>query len=283
MQIYRGMDIGTAKPSAAERQRLVHHLIDVKEPSQTYDVAEFVQLAEQLIRRIVARGRLPVVCGGTAFYIRTLLCGLPAAPPASPQIRSTVQRRLQIEGVAALYQELQRVDPDSAQRIAAADAYRITRALEIYYETGTPRSRFERPATLRGDFQPFIVGLDRPRDELYRRINERVERMFGAGLVDEVCRLVAAGYGRDAPGMRAIGYREFFEHPRVQAAGLMAAHESATAAEIRDAVARDSRRYAKRQLTFFRRMPGVTWLSPERYGEIESQVRELAEQVGEPV
>lgn len=279
MQVYRGMDIGTAKPTQSERQRLAHHLIDIKDPSEPYDVAEFVQRAETIIRQIASRGRLPVVSGGTAFYIRTLLCGLPSAPAADPEIRRTVQRRLHVEGATSLYRELQRVDPDSAHQIAPTDEYRITRALEIYHATGTPRSRFERPVSLRDDFLPCIVALDRPRDELYRRIDRRVERMFADGLVDEVCRLAAAGYGRDTPAMRAIGYREFFEHPQVAASGIAAAREGAATAEIRHAVARDSRRYAKRQLTFFRRMPEVTWLAPQHCAQIEPRLRELVEQL----
>lgn len=279
MQVYRGMDIGTAKPSDVERRHLTHHLIDIKEPSETYDVAEFVQHAERLIEQIASRGRLPVVSGGTAFYIRTLLCGLPAAPRADREIRENLQLRLGIEGTAALYRELQQVDPDSAQRIAATDGYRITRALEIYHATGLPRSRFEQPATVRAEFLPLIVGLDRPRDELYRRINLRVARMFQEGLADEVCRLADAGYGLNAPAMRAIGYREFFEHPRVKSAGMPAAHEAATANELQDAVARDSRRYAKRQLTFFRRMPEVTWLAPSRCAALVPRLRAFSEQL----
>ena len=263
MQVYRGMDIGTAKPEAALCARLPHHLIDIKEPSEPYHVGEFVSVVDPLLDQILARGRVPVISGGTAFYLRTLLCGLPEAPAADQAVRDAVQQRLLREGRAALYAELQRVDPQSAERIDAADEYRIARALEIYQVSGRPRSQFARPSSLRGDLDPVIIALDRPRDELYARIDLRVRRMFDNGLVNEVARLISAGYGVDAPGMRAIGYAEFLSHPRVVAEGMGALSDPGVRAEIETLIARNSRRYAKRQLTFFRRVPGVRWVSAE--------------------
>ncbi len=263
MQVYRGMDIGTAKPDAALCGRIPHHLIDIKEPSQPYHVGEFVSTVEPLLDQILARGCLPIVCGGTAFYLRTLLCGLPEAPAADPAVRDAIQQRLRREGRTALYAELQRVDPQSAEQIDAADEYRIARALEIYQTSGRPRSEFARPSSVRGDLDAVIVALDRPRHELYARINLRVRRMFEDGLVEEVRRLVAAGYGVDSPAMRAIGYAEFLHHPRVVAEGMGAVSVPAVQTEIETLIARNSRRYAKRQLTFFRRVPGVRWVAAD--------------------
>lgn len=263
MQVYRGMDIGTAKPTLEERARLVHHLVDIRQPDEPYHVGEFVQTAETLIDDIVARGRLPVVSGGTAFYIRSLLCGLPEAPAASADVRGLMQARLARDGIEALHRELNAVDPQSAARIAPGDRYRIVRALEIYHTAGVPRSRFKQPTSLRDDYRAVIVAIDRPREELYRRINLRVRRMFHQGLVAEVERLVADGYGATDPGLRAIGYREFFEHPHVSVEGPAAARDTAVRASIEQAIARNSRRYAKRQLTFFRQMPAVQWIAPD--------------------
>ena len=282
MQVYRGMDIGTAKPSPRQRELLVHHLVDIKTPDQRYHVGEFVQSADALTAQIAAAGRLPVVCGGTAFYIRTLLCGLPHAPAASRQVRDRLGQRLQREGLDALYAELCRVDPDSSAQIAPADRYRIVRALEIYHSCGVPRSRFLRPASLRSDVAPLIIAIDRPRSELYRRINQRVRRMFEQGLVAEVQTLAAAGYGPDAPGLRAIGYREFFEHPRVAAEGVAAARDPEVAGAIETAIARNSRRYAKRQLTFFRQMPSVQWIDADSHQQIAERVAPLLHGNGAP-
>ena len=275
MQVYRGMDIGTAKPSRRQRELLVHHLLDIKTPDQRYHVGEFVQSADALTAQISAAGRLPVVCGGTAFYIRTLLCGLPQAPAARPEVRDRLGQRLQSEGLDALYAELCRVDPESSARIASADRYRIVRALEIYHSCGVPRSQFVRPAGLRADVAPLVIAIDRPRSELYQRINRRVRCMFEQGLVAEVQALAAAGYGPDAPGLRAIGYREFFEHPRVAAEGVAAARDPEVAGAIETAIARNSRRYAKRQLTFFRQMPSVQWIGADSEQLIAERVAPL--------
>ncbi|TVR05382.1 MAG: tRNA (adenosine(37)-N6)-dimethylallyltransferase MiaA [Spirochaetaceae bacterium] len=279
MQVYRGMDIGTAKPEAALCARLPHHLIDIKEPSQSYHVGEFVSAVEPLLDQILARGRLPIISGGTAFYLRTLLCGLPEAPAADDAVREDVRQRLQSEGRASLYAELQRVDPQSAACIDAADEYRIARALEIYQTSGRPRSEFARPSAVRGDLDPVIVALDRPRDELYARINLRVHRMFEDGLVEEVTRLVEAGHGADAPGMRAIGYAEFLHHPRVLAEGIGAVNDPAVQTEIESLIARNSRRYAKRQLTFFRRVPGVRWVSADDVHSLRTAADEAIDRV----
>jgi tRNA dimethylallyltransferase len=253
MQVYRHLDIGTAKPTPAERARLTHHLVDIVEPSSQYNAGRFVNAAEALVPEILARGRIPVVSGGTAFYIRSFLYGLPEAPPGSPEARERLRERERREGRRALYEELCGRDPLAATRIQPNDGYRILRALEILETAGRSVFSFRWPDTLRKDFRFLLIGLDRERGELYGRIDERVRRMFDAGLVGEVKRLIARGYGPRDPGMKGIGYREFFEMQR----------GCATLAGVREQIARNSHRYAKRQLTFFRALEGVEWVHPD--------------------
>jgi tRNA dimethylallyltransferase len=262
MQVYRHMDIGTAKPTPAERARLVHHLVDIVEPSCQFNAGQFVKAAEALVGEIWARGRIPVVSGGTAFYIRSFLYGLPEAPPGDPEAREGLQGRERREGRRALYEELCRRDPQAASRIQPNDGYRTIRALEILETAGRSVFSFHWPHTLREDFRFLLIGLDRERGELYGRIDERVRRMFETGLVAEVKRLMAMGCGPGDPGMRGIGYREFLQMQR----------GCTTLAGVREDIARDSRRYAKRQLTFFRTIEGVAWMHPDDRGSIQSLV-----------
>jgi tRNA dimethylallyltransferase len=286
MQVYRGMDIGTAKPSREIRRALPHHLIDIRNPDQAYAVGDFAEDAEALLPGIRARGRLPVVSGGTAFYIRGLLFGSPEAPPPSQRVRETLRSRMEREGATALHAELSRVDAESASRIALNDGYRILRALEIYYTTGKPRSAFRQHGPLRRDIEPVLIGLYRRRDELYRRIDGRVEEMFRQGLLEEVLELWRAGYRAGDPGMRGIGYREVIAKAAARAAETAGIQEGDAAAkavrrggdtelrlseasfafsfqereELLQEIARNSRRYAKRQLTFFRKLGDVRWI-----------------------
>lgn len=258
-QVYRGMDIGTAKPSIAERARIDHELIDVRDPSEPYSVGDFARMADDACSRACARGALPILSGGTAYYIRAFLFGAPPAPPSDPAVRLAIQELLATRGADAVRRELALVDPISAARIAPADLYRITRALEVYRCSGRPLSSFTPPAAPRGRWDTLIIGLDRPRDELYARIDARVDAMLRAGLRDEFERLVAAGYGEDAPGMKAIGYAEFF-NPDASPGGIGAAIKLHT------------RHYAKRQLTFMRAIPGVRWFGADDYDGISAAV-----------
>ncbi len=252
MQVYRGMDIGTAKPSASERAALPQHLIDIRNPDEQFTVGDFCRLADELILSIHAGGALPVVSGGTAFYLKTLMFGMPPSPPSNPQIRSDVRRELEAGGAEALMEELRRGDPLQAAKIHIQDAYRLGRAVEVLRTSGRPLSSYTLPTTPRPDRDFLCLALKRERADIYRRIDERVEAMFSQGLAEEVERLRSAGYGPDAPGMQAIGYREFFE--------------AAPGYETKDLIARiqmDTRRYAKRQLTFFRSLPDVQWFDAD--------------------
>lgn len=261
MQVYRGMDIGTAKPDAALLARVPHHLIDIRNPDEQYDVGAFVTDANAAIRAIVGRGRLPVVSGGTAFYFRHLVHGLPEAPASEPAVRDRIRARRDATGLAALFEQLERVDPQTASRVGPHDEYRITRALEVFEQTGRPLSSYRAAGPPRDDVDIRIVELERPRGELARRIEARVHRMFRDGLRGEVERLVGEGYDSRSPGLRAIGYREFFTDD-----GELRPPEDGEA--IAGEIAASTRRYAKRQETFFRSIAGVTRVAADDLGEV---------------
>ena len=256
MQVYRGMDIGTAKPSARERERLPHHLIDIRNPDEQFNAGDFVRLAHEAIAGIAQRGAFPVVCGGTGFYLKNLILGLPEAPPADEAIRAALKRELKEKGAAALMEELARGDPVSAEKIHLNDTYRLLRALEVLRLSGRPLSSFGVSGAAAGiNCRFFVVGLSRPREELYRRINERCAAMFSRGLPDEVRRLCDMGYTPRDPGLRAIGYREFFVQEELDHYRL-----SQDISGVQALVAQNSRRYAKRQITFCASLPGIQWI-----------------------
>ena len=262
MQVYRHMDIGTAKTSLEARGRIPYHLIDIIDPTGQFNAGLFVKAAEGLIPEVRSRGRVPVVCGGTAFYITSLLYGLPGAPPADPDVRARMRELERATGKKAMHEMLWRRDPIAAARIEPGDSHRILRALEIVEATGRSMFSYPWPRALREDYRFLIVGLYRDREDLYSRIDRRVEEMFAQGLIDEVKGLVRMGYGIGDPGMRGIGYREFFEMRR----GCL------TVEHVRELVQRDSRRFAKRQLTFFRRVPETFWHHPEDSRAISSRL-----------
>jgi len=261
MQVYRGMDIGTAKPSPEERLKLPHHLIDIRNPDEQFTAGDFVRLAREAIDDIARRGAIPVVSGGTGFYLKNLVLGLPEAPPSDQAIRDALKIELKEKGAAALMEELARHDPVSAGKIHLNDEYRLLRALEVQRLCGKPLSSFSMSG---GDSVPKydfrIIGLHRPREELYRRVNERCAAMFANGLPDEVQKLYDAGYTPRDPGLRAIGYREFFvEDPPTSGIFRL----SRDIAGVQSLVAMNSRRYAKRQITFFSSLPGAQWINPD--------------------
>lgn len=249
MQVYRGMDIGTAKPARADLSRLPHHLLDVVEPSRQFSAGEFVRRADDLVAEIRARSKVPVVSGGTGFYLRTFLYGMPESPPSDPSVRQRLQDLEREKGTPGLHDLLASRDPVAARRIPANDRHRVLRALEVLETTGRSVYSFAWPSSQRKDHEFLVIGLDRPRDDLYRRIEARVDGMFQSGLVDEVKKLIATGFGPRDPGMRGIGYREFLSMRK----GCLGFRE------VRDMVKADSRRYAKRQLTFLRAIPEVRW------------------------
>jgi tRNA dimethylallyltransferase len=262
MQVYCGMDLGTAKPSKIERSRLPHHLIDIRDPSQQFNAGDFVRLADEACLQIAGRGKLPVVSGGTGFYLKNFIMGLSEAPPSDMEIRSQLKQELKEKGSAALMEELAAGDPVSARRIHINDEYRLLRALEVLRFSGSPLSSFEvNTLEKRPRFNFIITGLSRPREELYRRINLRCAEMFSQGLADEVRHLYEAGFTPNDPGLRAIGYREFFVEDADSPGKWRLSQDTAG---VQALVAQNSRRYAKRQITFFARIPNVKWIEPCR-------------------
>lgn len=249
MQVYRGMDIGTAKPTIAEQKILPHYLIDIKNPDEQFSVAEFVDRADALCERFYAEGALPIICGGTGFYIRSFLLGLPSTPTGDEGLRQKLREELSRLGAQAMWRKLLEADPDSANKIDPNDSYRVLRALEIFTLTGKPRAAFLQEPKLRDRYDFTTIILERDREELYRRIESRVDKMFQAGLEAEARGLMAR-YKKDDPGMQAIGYREFFESG---ADGRPLGVE-----EIMERIKRDSKKYAKKQYVFTRGIPGAT-------------------------
>ena len=253
MQVYRCLDIGTAKPPPELRARIPHHLVDILEPTDQFNAGQFVHRTKELIPDIRRRGNTPLVCGGTAYYLRSFITGLPDSPPGNAEIRRKLKAEAEQGGLQALLDELERVDPVTRSRVQDRDTYRILRALEVYRSSGRPLSAFTNPTAPREDFELLLVGLIRERSELYSRIEQRVERMFRQGLVGEVSSLLNKGLGFEDPGMRGIGYREFFELRK----------GCATLETVKRLIKRNSRRYAKRQITFFKSLADVHWIDPE--------------------
>lgn len=253
VQVYRYLDIGAAKPTAAERARVRHHLVDVVDPDEAFDAAAFARLGRQAVADIAARGKVPVVAGGTGLYIKALLGGLARRAAADPAVRRRLQRDLAQNGPAALHARLSQVDPPTAARVHPNDAVRIVRALEVYAATGQPLSAHHRDHRFAdAPFAAFIVGLDLPRDVLYARIERRVEAMLAQGLEDEVRRLLARGYGPALKAMQSLGYR----HMTALIAGRIDRQEAV------GTLKRDTRRFAKRQLTWFRANRQIRWVAP---------------------
>jgi tRNA dimethylallyltransferase len=269
MQVYRGMDIGTAKPTVAERARVPHHLIDMCEVRDAFDAKRFVDLAPPTIASIHARGKTALVAGGTGLYVRALRHGLFEGPSRNEEVRA----RLEKISAAQLFEELQRVDPMTAQRIDRHNPRRLVRALEVFHETGRPISELQRQwlnDEPRNDASPLFC-LSRDRDDLYARIEKRIDEQVAAGWVDEVRRLLPLGVEKNATAMQAAGYRELIAHVR----GDLSLDEAVALIKTR------TRQLAKRQLTWFRREPQVDWIAigrQEQPLDTAQRIRELVRQ-----
>ena len=260
--VYKGLDIGTAKPSPEEMEQLPHHLIDIVSPSVQFGAGDFFDLADAACREILSRNKFPVVVGGCGFYIRNFLMGLTSAPVCSPQIRQLIKDRLAVEGPLALYHELCAVDPVYAAKINSNDSSRVCRALEVYHTSGKPLSSYKVPETLRPDFEFLVLVLNRAREDLSRRIDMRVEKMFDDGLEQEVASLVKSGCSKDTPAMKAIGYSEFFL-------------ENLTVPQIKERIKLDSRHYAKKQYTYMKGIPGAVTVDADDREGIERLIMQF--------
>lgn len=239
MAVYKYMNIGTAKPDKTVLSQIPHHLIDFLEPNCQFSVNEFVRRSDLLCSEIYSRGKIPAIVGGTGFYIRNFLLGLPETPESNAEIRTQLKNELEKSGIDFMYEKLKLVDNESAKKINKNDAYRILRALEVFYLTGKPRSSFSLSEKLRENYDFFTVILERDRSDLYERIDMRIEQMFSQGLEQEVQSLIEKGFTKDDAGMKAIGYREFFE-------GFD------SPAEIKEKIKHDSHKYAKKQYVFMK-------------------------------
>lgn len=258
MQIYKYMDIGTAKPTSAERERVPHHLIDFVDPEDLYNVSRYISDAWQVIETLRSQKKLPMFVGGTGLYMKALLDGLFTVPSISVEVRNTIRNMLDEKGSSALHEELQRVDPASASRIHAHDKQRVARALEIYEQTGLPWSahleRHQENASRKSRAVEAIkIGLNCERDILYHRINRRSQLMLEQGLVEEVEGLLGMGYSPELQALQSIGYKHAVNYLQ----------KKWTIQETLEFLARDTRRYAKRQLTWFGRDREISWFHPE--------------------
>jgi tRNA dimethylallyltransferase len=243
MQVYRFMDVGTAKPTPEERRLVPHRLIDIVDPDEPFDAARYLEAARPEIEKLRGRSLLPLVVGGTGLYMRVLTRGLCSGPPSDPEVKERLIALESSDGLERLYRDLLRIDPESAARIHPNDRQRIIRALEVFHIGGVPLSALQKGHGFNRELFPTVkIFINRERDELYERINLRVDRMLEAGLQAEVEGLISRGYGPELKSMQSIGYRQMARH----LAGGLSMDE--TAFEIK----RETRRYAKRQITWFR-------------------------------
>lgn len=251
VQIFRELDIGSAKPTLAERKSVPHHLIDHLDPDVVFSAADFGSVAAQACDEILARGKLPILVGGTGFYLQALLADLPALPPRNAELRQRMQRLWsRPTGQRHLFRFLRNVDPATAARLPRGDRHRIERALEVWIESGRPISSFERPGpdTARR-FEALLLGVSVPRADLVQRLDRRVEQMYDNGLVEETRRL-ATRWGRNVHSLRSIGYKE----------ALAVVEGEMNLAQAIEETKRRTRAYAKRQMTWFRSQKDVHWL-----------------------
>ena len=273
MQVYKRMDIGTAKPTAEEMQGIPHHMLDVAQAWEDFSVSRYCNQAAPIVDDIIAQGKTAIIAGGTGLYMDSLIRGNNFAPFPSTGVREALEARAEAEGIQPLLEELAQVDPESTGRLHPSDRKRIIRALEVYRETGiTITEHNRRTREVPPKYRPVWLGLDfSDRAALYRRIDRRVERMLEAGLLGEIRSLLESGIPETCTAMQAIGYKEFLPVLRGERGLCDAAAE----------VCQSSRRYAKRQLTWFRRNPNMHWIAREEDGapdEIIRQARQILQE-----
>jgi len=268
MQIYRYMDIGTAKPTADEQNRVLHHMIDIVDPDENFDAVRFAQMAREKVMRLHQKVILPVVVGGTGLYIKSLLQGLFQSNPVDPQIRKRLTQEAAGNGSSSLHDRLKQVDPDTAGRLHPNDAYRIIRALETIESTGRSISEHHQDHGFADEpFDALKVGLQMDRQKLYDRIDQRVDLMIDAGLLDEIRKLLDMGYTADLKAMQSIGYRQVVDF----IGGRLPWDESVRTLK------RDTRRFAKRQFTWFGADKQIQWYEPDQLKEIFRLVESFLE------
>ena len=262
MQVYRGMDIGTAKATLAERERIPHHLIDVVEPGETFSAADYQRLSRLAVEDITARGKLPIFSGGTGLYVKAAIDDYNFIEAENNYtVRNSLKQQVREAGLEALYKRLQSVDPRVAERLHFNDERRIVRALEVYETTGQTLSFWEQQKDVKtAVFDAIFIGLNRPREELYARVNLRIEQMIKEGLVEEVKSLVDRGLSFVA--QQALGYKELLPYLE----GRL------TLEEAKELIKLQTRRYAKRQLTWFRADTRVNWIDVTNMEQAQQEI-----------
>ncbi len=264
-QVWKGLDIGTAKPDPEIRAEIPHHLLDIADPAESFDASRFISLADEAIKEIVGRGKNVFVVGGTGMYIRMLVHGLCGAPPGDEKLRLKLSKEIEDAGIEKLHERLARIDPVTAKVVHKNDRTRIVRALEIFESCGVPASEFYRQHRFdERRYNSLKIGLDIPRDDLYGRIDRRVDQMLGEGWTFEVESLVKK-YGIESQAFSAIGYREIASH----LAGEMSMDDAV------ELIKRNSRRFAKRQLTWFRADREIVWFGLSQMEQITREVKEF--------
>ncbi len=255
LQVFRGLDIGTAKPGYEERQRIPHHLIDVVDIDEPFDASDFVRKAMGVIRSITSRGKVSLLVGGTGLYLRSLLEGLAPCPGCDPAIRGVLSEIHRQQGKGALHRLLSSIDPEAAARLHPNDTFRVMRALEVYYQTGEPMSIWQKRHRIkeRQRLHCIKIGLTRPRRELYERIDARIEAMLDAGFLREVEDLLDRGYSPRLKPLQSLGYRHM----------ILFLKKEISFSKAMAQMKRDTRHYAKRQMTWFRADPEIRWFYPE--------------------
>lgn len=266
MQVYKGMDIGTAKPSKKEQKIIPHHMIDVVSLSQEYDVAQYVKDANKAITSLHKKNKVPLITGGTGLYMKALIDGLFSGPSRDEGIRIELEKRVEMQGLSSLYDELKKIDPAGADKIKPQDKRRIIRALEVYYTSGKPISSFQTQwGKLGGEEKNIIIGLDRKREDLYERIEKRVDKMFENGLVQEVEELAKNGLLENKTARQAVGYKEIIDF----------VDGKASLEQTKELIKRNTRRLAKRQLTWFRKDVRVGWVLVQRDEAVDITVQRI--------
>ncbi len=269
-QVYRGMDVGTDKPTEEERQAVPHRLIDLVDPDESFNTGLYRRQAIDEIERLYRDCRLPLVVGGTGLYVRTLLKGLCDAPPADPIVREALRQEAAEQGHDRLYAKLVDVDPVAAARLHPRDESKVIRALEVYQLSGRRMSEFQQEhGFAERPFAALMIGLNRDRDVLYRRIEGRIDWQLAHGLIEETKQLLAQGYQRDSAAMKGLGYRQVAEH-------LAGEYD---AAEMVRRFKRDTRHFSKRQMTWFRKEQGIQWLMIEESESVQHTATRVIEQV----
>jgi len=261
----KNINIGSAKVSKDVTEKIHHYLIDILDPREQFTVAKFINEADKAVIKIHQENKIPVISGGTAFYFKHFLYGLSDAPASSIEIREKVESMINERSLSWAYSLLKEVDLVTYNRINENDKYRISRALEVYFDSGKPLSSFDLPSNYRNGIEPLIIGLFREKDEMERRLRLRYSIMVEKGLIQEIRDLVNSGANDEWPGMQGIGYKEFF---------IAMKSGELTNSQIGDLIIKNSKQYAKRQYTFFKSFSDVNWIHASKEEEIKRMINE---------